>query len=120
MCAGQRLFQKNKHYFHKMSEVVTTFITFGGDVLLGSAIFVIGFLLANVAYHAIDRTSGENSKSQARYAILALVVAMGLGAMAVAVALSFGLGGREAAGKLMSHWLSQRHKDSGRCARGAC
>lgn len=118
--------------FHKVSEVVTTFITFGGDVLLGSAIFVIGFLLANVAYHAIDRASGENSKGLARlarYAILALVVAMGLramgiaddivnlafgltlGAIAVAVALSFGLGGREAAGKLMSHWLSKLHKD---------
>ena len=30
-----------------------------------------------------------------------------LAAVAVAVALSFGLGGREAAGKLMDHWLSR-------------
>ena len=30
-----------------------------------------------------------------------------LGAIAVAVALSFGLGGREAAGKQMEHWLSR-------------
>jgi hypothetical protein len=118
--------------FHKVSEVVTTFINFGGDVLLGSAIFVIGFMLANVAYNAIDRASGENSKGLARiarFAILALVVAMGLramgiaddivnlafgltlGAIAIAVALSFGLGGREAAGKLMSHWLSKFHKE---------
>jgi hypothetical protein len=61
----------------------------------------------------------------ARFAILALVLAMGLramgiaddivnlafgltlGAVAVAVALSFGLGGREAAGKLMEHWLAK-------------
>jgi hypothetical protein len=118
--------------FHKVSDVVTTFINFGGDVLLGSAIFVIGFMLANVAYNAIDRASGQNSKGLARiarYAILALVVAMGLramgiaddivnlafgltlGAIAIAVALSFGLGGREAAGKLMSHWLSKFHKE---------
>lgn len=118
--------------FDKVSELVTTFITFGGDVLLGSAIFVIGFMLANVAYHAIERASGDNNKGLARlarFAILALVVAMGLramgiaddivnlafgltlGAMAVAVALSFGLGGREAAGKLMSHWLGKLHKD---------
>ena len=32
---------------------------------------------------------------------------LSLGAVAVAVALSFGLGGREAAGKLMEHWLSR-------------
>jgi len=34
-----------------------------------------------------------------------------LGAVAVAVALSFGLGGREAAGRQMEHWLSQLRKD---------
>jgi hypothetical protein len=60
-----------------------------------------------------------------RIAILALIVAMGLramgiandiviiafgltlGAVAVAIALSFGLGGREAAGRQMEHWLSK-------------
>ncbi|MDP2022198.1 MAG: hypothetical protein Q8L16_15020, partial [Hydrogenophaga sp.] len=113
--------------------VVTTFITFGGDVLLGSAILVIGFWLANVAYTAIDRASGANSQGLARiarFAILALVLAMGLramgiaddivnlafgltlGAVAVAVALSFGLGGREAAGKLMEHWLSRFRRNN--------
>jgi hypothetical protein len=118
--------------FSRLGEVVATFIQFGGDVLLGSAIFVIGFLLANVAYDAIDRASGASTKGLARvarYAILALVVAMGLramgiaddivnlafgltlGAIAVAVALSFGLGGREAAGKLMEHWLAKLRKD---------
>ena len=34
-------------------------------------------------------------------------VGLTLGAVAVAVALSFGLGGREAAGKQMEHWLSR-------------
>ena len=79
-------------------------------------------------YEAIDRASGPGTRGLARigrYAILALVIAMGLramgiaddivnlafgltlGAVAVAVALSFGLGGREAAGKLMDHWLSR-------------
>ena len=61
----------------------------------------------------------------ARFAILGLVLAMGLramgladdivnlafgltlGAIAIAVALSFGLGGREAAGKQMEHWLGR-------------
>jgi len=114
--------------FAKVSDLITAFIRFGGDVLLGSAILVIGFLLANVAHDAIDRASGAHTKGLARigrYAILALVVAMGLramgiaddivnlafgltaGAIAVAVALAFGLGGREAAGKLAEHWLSR-------------
>ena len=114
--------------FTQVSDIVSSFIRFGGDILLGSAILVIGFWLANVAYEAIDRASGAGSKGLARvgrYAILALVIAMGLramgiaddivnlafgltlGAVAVAVALSFGLGGREAAGKLMDHWLSR-------------
>lgn len=118
----------NRLGFSQVSTLVTTFITFGGDILLGSAILVIGFWLANVAYEAIDRASGPTSSGLARvarFAILALVIAMGLramgiaddivnlafgltlGAVAVAVALSFGLGGREAAGKLMEHWLAK-------------
>ncbi|WP_407927808.1 mechanosensitive ion channel [Hydrogenophaga crassostreae] len=122
----------NQLGFGQVSNVVTTFITFGGDILLGSAILVIGFWLANLAYDAIDRASGANSSGLARiarYAILALVIAMGLramgiaddivnlafgltlGAIAVAVALSFGLGGREAAGKLAEHWLANWRKD---------
>ncbi|MDP2221904.1 MAG: mechanosensitive ion channel [Hydrogenophaga sp.] len=114
--------------FAQVSEIVATFIRFGGDILLGSVILVMGFWLANVAHDAIDRASGPGTKGLARigrYAILALVVAMGLramgiaddivnlafgltlGAVAVAVALAFGLGGREAAGKMMDHWLTQ-------------
>lgn len=34
-----------------------------------------------------------------------------LGAVAVAIALSFGLGGREAAGRQMEHWLAKLRKD---------
>lgn len=118
--------------FAQVSDIVTTFIHFGGDVLLGGTILVVGFWLANVAYVAIDKASGEHSKGLARiarFAILALVIAMGLramgiaddivnlafgltlGAIAVAVALSFGLGGREPAGKLMEHWLSKLRQD---------
>jgi hypothetical protein len=118
--------------FHQVSDIVARFITFGGHVLLGSAILVIGFWLANVAAEAIDRASGAHTKGLARiarFAILALVLAMGLramgiaddivnlafgltlGSVAVAVALSFGLGGREAAGKLMEHWLARFRRD---------
>ncbi len=121
----------NRLEFTQVRDVVTTFIEFGGNVLLGGVILVVGFWLANVAYLAISRASGERTvglAQVARLAILGLVIAMGLramgiaddivnlaflltfGAIAIAVALSFGLGGREAAGKQMEHWLSKLRK----------
>lgn len=118
--------------FTEVRNLVSTFIRFGGDVLLGAAIMVIGFWLSNVAYDAIRKADSTHTAALAgiaRVAILGLVIAMGLramgianeivqmafgltfGAIAVAIALSFGLGGREAAGKLMEHWLSRWRKD---------
>lgn len=121
----------NRLEFTQVRDVVTMFIEFGGDVLLGGVILIVGFWLANVAYLAIVRASGEGTTGLAqiaRVAILGLVIAMGLramgiaddivnlgflltfGAVAVAVALSFGLGGREAAGRQMEYWLSKLRK----------
>jgi hypothetical protein len=118
--------------FGQVRDVVTTFIGFAGDIVLGGLILVVGFWLANLAHRAIDRASGERTAglaSVARIAILGVVIAMGLramgianeivqlafglsfGAVAVAVALSFGLGGREAAGKLMDHWVERWKRD---------
>lgn len=110
----------NRLEFNQVRDVVTLFIRFGADVLLGGLILVVGLWLANLASMAISRASDGRASvfaSLARVAILGLVIAMGLramgiaddivnlafgltlGAIAVAVALSFGLGGREAAGR---------------------
>lgn len=118
--------------FGQVSELVATFIAFGGDLLLGGAILVIGFWLSGVAAAVISRASPEGGRlpaNLARFAIMGLVFAMGLramgianeivqmafgltlGSIAVAVALAFGLGGREAAGKLLDHWLTRLRKD---------
>jgi hypothetical protein len=118
--------------FTQVRDLVSMFIKFGGEVLLGGAILVIGFWLANVAHDTIKRASGDQRTGLARLArvaILGLVIAMGLramgiaddivnlafgltlGAVAIAFALAFGLGGREAAGRQMEHWLSQIRKD---------
>ncbi|MFQ5545576.1 MAG: mechanosensitive ion channel [Acidiferrobacterales bacterium] len=122
----------NRMGFGQVSGLVSTFIEFGGQILLGSVILAIGFWLASLAYQAIVKVSGGNKTAGgiARIAILGLVTAMGLramgladdivnlafgltlGAVAIAVALSFGLGGREAAGKQMEHWFSQLRKRS--------
>lgn len=122
----------NRLGFGQVSDIVAMFIQFGGDILLGGVILVIGFWLANLAHAAIASASGEKSvglAQVARAAILGLVIAMGLramgiaddivnlafgltlGAVAVAVALSFGLGGREAAGRQMEYWLARLRKD---------
>jgi hypothetical protein len=117
--------------FAQIQNLMATFIQFSGQILLGSVILLTGFWLANLAYKTIINIGGQDKKgmaSIARMAILGLVTAMGLrsmgiaddivnmafgltiGAIAVAIALAFGLGGREAAGKQMEHWLSQlRH-----------
>ncbi len=114
--------------FDQVSSLVSTFIEFGGDVLLGAAILLIGFWLAKLLSDAVtrgDKTGSAWLGTLVRALILGLVIAMGLramgiadsivnlafgltlGAVAVAVALSFGLGGREAAGRLMDQWLSK-------------
>ena len=120
----------NQLGFEEVGGLVTTFLRFGGDILLGGAILVIGFWLSNVAHAALSQASeGQSALANvARIVILGLVIAMGLramgianeivqlafgltlGAVAVAIALSFGLGGREAAGKLMEHWLAKFRK----------
>jgi len=118
----------NRLGFGQVSQLVAMFVEFGGQVLLGSVIIGVGFWLSNFASEAIRRIEGSASgvlSGIARFAILGLVLAMGLramgladdivnmafgltlGAVAVAAALSFGLGGREAAGKQMEHWLGR-------------
>jgi hypothetical protein len=117
----------NRLGFAEVSEIVATLIAFGGQILLGGVIIAAGVWIANLVHGAMQRVSGEDSPTAgiARFAILGLVLAMGLramgladdivtlafgltlGAIAVAFALSFGLGGREAAGEHMQHWLSQ-------------
>jgi len=114
----------NRLGFSKVSELVGIFIQLGGQILLGVVILSVGVWLANLAHSAINRTDAKNLAGLTRIAIIGLVIAMGLramgiaddivnlafgltlGAVAVAIALSFGLGGREAAGKQMEYWLS--------------
>ena len=121
----------NQLQFTQVGVVVATFIRFGADVLLGAIILVVGFWLASLVHNLISRSKSDHAQglaTLARLAIIGLVIAMGLramgiaddivnlafaltfGAIAVAVALSFGLGGREAAGKQMEHWLSRLRK----------
>ncbi len=118
----------NRLGFGQVAKVGSMLIEFGGQVLLGIVIIGVGFWLSNLAQDAVRRVNGPTAEPVAhlaRFAILGLVLAMGLramgvadeivtlafaltlGSVAVAVALSFGLGGREAAGRQMEHWMSR-------------
>lgn len=113
----------------QLSQLLTELLVFAGHVALGLVILTIGTLIANVAYRALNQTIEKSIIANiARIAILGLVLAIGLramgiaddivnlafsltlGAVAVGFALSFGLGGREAAGKQMDYWLGKLRK----------
>lgn len=124
--------------FTGVRDLLATFIAFGGDILLGAVILVVGYWLADLAARAIQRANPDRSVGLsriARVAILGLVIAMGLramgiaddivnlafglvlGAVAVAAALAFGLGGREAAGRVADRWAKsylERRRDDER------
>lgn len=124
--------------FTGVRDLLAMFIAFGGDILLGAVILVVGYWLADLAARAIQRANpggGAGLSRVARIAILGLVIAMGLramgiaddivnlafglvlGAVAVATALAFGLGGREAAGRVADRWAKaylERRRDDDR------
>ncbi len=114
--------------FTALAGLVAELIVVGGKVLAGLAIFVIGIYLANLAAQLVSSSAGSQSRllsTVARVATLVLFGAMALqqmgialqivnlafgltlGALAVAFALAFGLGGREAAGKVAESWRQQ-------------
>jgi Mechanosensitive ion channel, conserved TM helix len=106
--------------FTVLADLVTRFMMFAGEVVLGLIVFAIGLYLANLAASAIE-TSGATHAGllalAARSSIIVLAGAMALrqmgvandiinlafglllGAVALAVALAVGLGAREVAGR---------------------
>lgn len=112
--------------FAFLADILATFMTFGGQVLLALIVFAVGLYLANLARTVIQAAGGKNAAFAAglgRIAILVLVSAMALqqvgvageivnitfgvllGAIGVAAALAFGLGSRETAGLVVEDWI---------------
>lgn len=119
--------------FTMVNDLVGEFILLGSKVLFGVVILGVGLYLATIAHNVVVSTAGGNSALLAQVTRVAIVIlsaaialrqigianeivnlAFGLllGAIAVAVAISFGLGGREAAGEQLREWL-QTMKSSG-------
>src|SRR6185312_5501270 len=96
----------------------------GGKVIFGTLIIVVGIFLARIIANLVGSGTGEGSFAQTivRYAIIALFTAIGLtfmgladqivilafglilGSAAVATAIAFGLGGRDAAARVLDRW----------------
>lgn len=110
--------------FDAVAQILVQVTELGGRVVFGSAIIVVGVLMARIVTNLVGQSVGESGlPSILKYAIIALAVAIGLrfmglaneivnlafglilGAAAVACALAFGLGGRATAHKLLEKWL---------------
>lgn len=108
-----------------ISTIFAKVIEFGGGILVGSIILLIGNFLSGLAYAKLSQTSSAAIANIARFAILGLVLAMGLksmgladnivnmafgftiGSVAIAVALAFGFGGKDAAKAITDSWAAK-------------
>jgi len=110
-------------------EVISTIfakaLEFGGGIFVGGVILLIGNFLSSIALQRLSAGGSQGMANIARFAILGLVLAMGLKAMgladnivnlafgltmggvAVAAAIAFGLGGRDAAKAVADKWAGR-------------
>jgi len=109
----------------------------GGKVIFGTLIIVTGIFLARILAGLVGSSTAEDSyaKTIVRYAIIALFTAIGLtfmgladqivilafglilGSAAVAVALAFGLGGRDAAARILERYVDRGSPPAPRTSR---
>ncbi len=108
-----------------ISDVFARVLEFGGGLLIGGVILIIGNFLSTIAHDKLSGHGNSGVANIARIAILGLVLAMGLkamgladnivtmafgftiGSVAVAAALAFGLGGRDAAKAVADNWAAK-------------
>lgn len=112
--------------FGAMAQMLTEVLSLATRVLFGAVIIALGVLLANILGAAASRGEGASSEIFSvfvRWGVIALSAAVGLrfmglandiivlafglilGAVAVAVAIAFGVGGRDAAKRILSRWV---------------
>lgn len=113
--------------FGAMAAMLTRVLELASSVLFGTVIIALGILLANILAAASSREgkpSSEIISTLVRWGVIALATAVGLsfmglanniialafglilGSVAVAVAIAFGVGGRDAAKRMLDRWTS--------------
>lgn len=114
----------------QVETIMSNVFGIAGRVFFGLIILLAGLLISNLAVRAVnDAEGGAYMAPIVRFAIIGIFLAFALhtmgiaesivnlafgltlGAIAVAFALSFGLGGREAAGKQMDHVFKKIRKN---------
>lgn len=110
--------------FHELAALVAAFLVFGGNIIVGIVVMMIGIYLANLAADALKGKGGSSEflATVTRIAVLVftgaialstlnlngriveIAFALLLGAICVAAAIAFGLGGREFAAKKLEEW----------------
>jgi hypothetical protein len=100
----------------------------GGKVIFGTVIIVVGLFLARILSALVGSSTGEGGFAQVivKWSIIALFTSLGLdfmelsdlivqmafglilGSAAVATAIAFGLGGREAAARILERWTDEQ------------
>ena len=113
--------------FTAISEMLSQVLSLATQVLFGAVIIGVGVVIANILSAASAREDSPTSEIMSvlvRWGVIALSVAVGLrfmglandiivlafglvlGAAAVAVAIAFGVGGRDAAKRILDRWTS--------------
>jgi hypothetical protein len=111
--------------FTAMSDMLSRVLDLSTSVLFGAIIIAVGVVIANILAAAISRRDNASSEIMSvlvRWGVIALAAAVGLrfmglandiitlafglmlGSVAVAVAIAFGVGGRDAAKRLLERW----------------
>ena len=108
-----------------ISSIFGEILKFGGGILTGGIILIVGNFLSTLAYQKLSASGSAGVAAIARFAILGLVLAMGLksmgladnivtmafgftlGSVAIAAAIAFGFGGRDAAKAIADKWASK-------------
>ena len=111
--------------FLEHSRLLRTFMEFGGNIIIGMIVLLIGIWISNFAADAIKGKCADIVVTIVRVAVLIFTGAIAihnmniggpivqtaftllLGAICIAVALAFGLGGREFAAKKLEEWTKK-------------
>ena len=114
--------------FDQLAALIRNFAAFGGNVLLSIVVLLIGIWLANFVADAIKGKCNEVVVGGVRVGVIIFTIALAvgnlnigdsivyiafsliLGAVCVAAAVAFGVGGRNAAAKLLESWLEKLDK----------
>ncbi|SOE22395.1 Conserved TM helix [Spirosomataceae bacterium TFI 002] len=113
----------------EVQEILTNIFNISGKIFFGLVILMLGVFVSNIAAKALAKTQNSGALIPIlRFAVIGIFLAFSLhtmgiaesivnlafgltlGAVAVAFALSFGLGGREAAGKQMQEFFDNMKK----------